>query len=758
MAGGRKHNKKRRKKNWRTMLEGCFNKNPFSTAATDARNDAKEEVRDSTNNSRAQTPCSEAGGAVAGEELRQQIAEIHPPPSRTEEVPIRGILKKSQTSCSIGSGIYAEAAVDVPDALLHSLRPESEWSQVRPAYLRNGTEYHSGSRVGSCSNGAFPYQTQPSSCKSSPETPLHSLQSKGRPRPNSYHEGDFRNNDNSPAFENPYSTPDIVHRRYVKRPKDVTRQLKDILNDPQKQPTYYNVRNRRSAERTEPEGYLESPVYSRPAYMRYELDQAYAHPLQSSQTPDTTSRGSPEPPALRHPSNPVDNDPVYVQLDQIQQRKQEQRAQQRQRSAIHQEQHQDCSFAKRQTQSASLTVPTAWHGAVIMAAASAPPSRRKLLPMLEYRSPSTTKKLTKPGNVCDSTASSPPNTPINSVWKKFDSEVEVYSSRSPKSSPGRRRSNNNTRSAETGFNQRCDTRRDYAQSIRNESDQHISNYSRYVTSALPRSRDPIRKPMGSRHSLSPSNPLARVLPLGVREWSSSNAELIDNDPPQSYSNPIYDHHTAIRAAQTAAARLLAVGAGSAPQFGSEPKAQTVEVSSQIYATVTRSSKSQGPDGASYVYTSSFSWKKKQKPSHSRKGPRIIPHTNYTYNYSDDDDDDSYNFDESRAQWLNRNSRISSPYSSPPPLPPRQWSTQNGPNDDHRYGGGVTGNSGGDHRFRGEYHYQRRQYHGQSGARCEGRQEGRPPLPSYEEIIESRIRYGRARPVSWCGFGSQQVPV
>ena len=765
MAGGRKHNKKRRKKNWRSVLEGCFNKNPFSTAPSGARESTptdRENQQGSNNSPRTHPSSSHTEGAQARAEPPQQCDEA-PPSIRSEDLPIRGILKKSQTTCSVGSGIYAEAAVDVPDALLHSLRPESEWSQVRPAYLLNNSRHQSDARVASGSNCAFSYQTPPfSSCKSSPDTPFSSQLNKGRPRPNSYHEGDFRCSSNSPAFENPYSTPDVAHKRYSDTPKNHRPFYLSRQTDPacesgrHNQPTYYNIRNKRSTKSAVDEGGLESPVYSRPAYMRYELDQAYAHPLQRAGTPDTKRRRSPQHLRSRLPdeSKSIDADPVYVQLEQIQQRKLEKRAQQRQYH-ISSQQQQDVRVPKGEARSALLYPASSWHGAVIMAANSAPPTRRKLLPMLEYKSPSTAKKINPIENDVHPKALSPKKRPISSMWKKIDSEVEVYNCRSPNSSPDRINSNKITEHIHLSPIERFDRHQDPACSTKSTSDGRVSNYSRYITSALPRSRDPIRKPMGSRHSLSPSNPLARVLPLGVREWSSSNALLVDGRH-QDQAQPMHDHQSAIHAAETAAARLLAVEAGSSATLGLDPKAQTVEVSSQIYATVTRSSKCQGRDGASYIYTSCVSWKKEERPTLSRTGIRNIPSTSYTYSYSDDEEDEFYSVNKNQTRGQQRNYTLPSPYSSPPPLPPRRWSVQFVRDDGGHYSGLSARENGGYCQPQGDYYGQQRQYHRQLDSQAGRRQAARPPLPSYEEIIEARIRYGRTRPVSWCGVGSCQV--
>ncbi|GFR99981.1 hypothetical protein ElyMa_006387000 [Elysia marginata] len=750
MPGGRKHNKKRRKKNWRSMLEGCFNKNPFSAPSSNAREDPQR-VNDKLQSGKNSPKIpSDTEGIRQHSELQQQFDDSYTS-SRSEDVPIRGILKKSQTTSSIGSGIYVEAAVDVPDALLHSLRPKSEWSQVRPAYLLNQPEDQGSSRTSNGSKCAFSNQTQHfSSCKSSPETHLSS-QLKNRPRPNSYHEGDLRSSRDSPSFENPYSTPDVVHKRFVHSSNDyrsdASRQRNEQNNDPYKQPTYYNVRNRRLKQSADVEGFLESPVYSRPAYMRYELDQAYSHPLQATQSPSSNRLLSPEHARFSsHNTKCPDADPVYVKLEQIQQRKLEQKAQQRNLNTSSQQLHQKQVVAspKGQKSSALVYPPSSWHGSAILAASSAPPTRRKLLPMLEYRSPSITKKLSCTDN-SDFNTSKSDMIPIPAKWKEIDSEVEVYTCSSPKSSP-KKIAGGIARNANVVPKQRFGS--NY---INSEKDQKSLTYSRYVTSALPRSRDPIRKPMGSRSSLSPNNPLARVLPVGVRDWDSSN-ELFMDEPLQDQSHHMYDHQMAFRAAQSVASSLMGAGACSGPALEPDANNQTVEVSSQIYATVTRSSKCQGRDGASYVYTSCVSWKKKETQSPSRLRTRVSPNTNYTYSYSDDEDDEFYS-ERSRRQ---RVCRTWSPHSSPPPLPPRQWSPRCTSDGTGQYSVASASYAGGYCRVPRTYPDQRQYSRQQQPLHPSGGcHRDRPPLPSYEEILESRIRYGRSRPVSWCGFGSQQ---
>lgn len=180
--------------------------------------------------------------------------------------------------------------------------------------------------------------------------------------------------------------------------------------------------------------------------------------------------------------------------------------------------------------------------------------------------------------------------------------------------------------------------------------------NRHLTNATSRSRDPIRKPMGSLYC-----------PYSNSLYKAASVSHVDNYESERASSERRDRQRS------------SVNCEKGRAYSGLPD-QTVEVS-HIYATVTRSSTRAST--SSYVYAS------------------------ISYKTS---------IDQPIPSHLGRSCQLSPPDIPPPPVPPRMWS--NG-------------------RQRGHY---------SSPASDES---FRPPLPSYEEVIESRVRYKHRRPVSWC---------
>lgn len=189
--------------------------------------------------------------------------------------------------------------------------------------------------------------------------------------------------------------------------------------------------------------------------------------------------------------------------------------------------------------------------------------------------------------------------------------------------------------------------------------------SRYLASALPRSRDPIRKPMGS-HYCPYSCPVYQTVFVseigGIQTGNPSSGSRYDTSSGVGYDGR---RHT----------------------YSSEAD-QTVEVS-HIYATVTRSSSRAST--SSYIYAS-FSWKASKDPDMSCLSG-ISP-------------------------------GVCSPDARSPPVPLKRFANAK--------------------QFAHFAHFSHPAH--------------RPPLPSYEEVIESRIRYGHLRPLSWTETSTIQVAV
>lgn len=127
MAGNKKNHRKRRKKSWRTIVEGYIHRSLFANSSNSGKNQVSSQQQTNLGEAnklrrfqtKARTSCCH-GSTTALEVLGS-------------EQPLKGILKKSPTS-SASSHSYSEVAVDVPDSMLG---PRMESSQTRPAFLLN---------------------------------------------------------------------------------------------------------------------------------------------------------------------------------------------------------------------------------------------------------------------------------------------------------------------------------------------------------------------------------------------------------------------------------------------------------------------------------------------------------------------------------------------------------------------------------------------------------------------------------------------
>ncbi|KAK7011804.1 serine/arginine repetitive matrix protein 2 [Biomphalaria glabrata] len=510
MAGGKKQQKKRKKKSWRAMLEGCFHRPSLGSSN---KQDDSPEHQSVPEIPQADAPQPDAPACKPTQTLQDfedKIALLQ----NSERYRLRGILKKSPSITSCSSPLYAEAGSEGPPGTSYS----------RPAFLSDGkTDYYHSQvedpveryvydtrQLKTITNGhsdgqsAFtPYSSKIDAYGYSGGVVAGSYEkskfvsgSRDKLHQSQQHQSSSSSKVFDPHYDTYNQTYEALKDRLYRRSHGQNRHSVDASHQ------YYS-----------PRSFPPEDIYSKP------------HPRLSGvdhlEVPVSSSRQVPR------------GDETYVQLHEIQYRKQQQ----------------------KNLNGRPLSAPPAsWHGQCILSSGT------------ESR-------------------------------EAVDNKTFDYSGTS-----GNRSSRN---------------------AVALPDNQLVVPPSRYITSALPRSRDPIRKPMGSQYCPYP------VQPNGAPEDACRTTARAD------------DH-------------------------------DRVEIS-HIYATVTRSGNE--TTTSSYIYAS-ISWK---------GGPQAGPH---------------------HPQSV----------APPPPIPPRQWADP------------VA-----------------------SGCRGPAALHSRPPLPSYEQVIESRTRYGRGRPVSWSEF-------
>ncbi|KAH9520330.1 hypothetical protein Btru_060512 [Bulinus truncatus] len=502
MAGGKKQQKKRKKKSWRSILEGCFHR------PTLGGNKLEESPE---HQAPQETPQGETASLKPPQTL-QDFEEKITHLQNSERVRLRGILKKSPSISSCSSPLYAEAANH--DAAAHS--------GSRPALLLD---------------------CKTDSCGSAPEEPYerHVYDTRRLKTINGNH------SDGQSAFT-PYSSRAEVHGysggvvagSYNKSKSGPSPKSSANYDLPESsgQPAESGTRVFDPLYDTYNQSYeaLKDRLYRR-CHGQNRYSDSSSHYATSAHSQDKIYSKPPSGPS-GHESLAAGarGDETYVQLHEIQFRKQ------------HQRNHSVRPLS---------APPASWHGQYIMSACD---SDNRIVPADDYSD---------------------------------YSEIPDNHHHSKKAlvCPGM---------------------------------PQVSPHSRYIASAVPRSRDPIRKPMGSQYCPYP------VHPSHLQDDHSSD------HPP-----------------------------GPTDQ-------DSLEIS-HIFTTVTRSGNE--TTTSSYIYAS-ISWKGGHDPG---PHPPVV--------------------------------------SSPPPVPPRHWA---GP----AHSAGMA-----------------------PPARCHGR----PPLPSYDEVIESRMRSGRDRPLSWSEF-------